>query len=479
MSTFSGLNAATSALFASQRALDITGQNIANVNTDGYSRQRVDLQSVGGSTVPAIWSTSSQIGQGVNGDSVTRIRDAFLESRAQVEHSTTATMTVTNDTYSQIEDAFQEPGDNGLQAQMATMWSAWGDFTNNATTSDGTGPRAEVLQNTRSVVDALHTVNSTLDQQWSANRDNLSTLVDDVNASAKSIASYNQAIKQATLANLPTNELEDKRDALVLKVSEQIGATSTAGDDGAVTVRLNGATLVQGNSALALKLTGSTSPGDVATSPPQIVTDPGATPITPGGTAAGEMAAMTSIIPSYKAQLDTVAQTLAGQLNTAQTAGFDATGAAGGPLLDDGTGSGSTAVDPSTVTAANIRVRITDGDKLAASGIDPATVGGVTTVDTSNAAKIAQLGLAAGSADTLYRKMIVGLGVQASVATSTLDAQSTISTSVDASRESVSGVSIDEEMTNMLQYQHAYSAAAKVITTIDDTIQTLLNMVGN
>ena len=116
MSTFSGLNTATTALWAQQRGLDVTGQNIANVNTAGYSRQRVDLQSVGGSTVPAVFSTSDQVGQGVNADSVIRIRDAFLESRAQTESASTAQMTVTDDTLAQIEQAFREPGDSGIQA---------------------------------------------------------------------------------------------------------------------------------------------------------------------------------------------------------------------------------------------------------------------------------------------------------------------------------------------------------------------------
>ena len=93
MSTFGSLNAATTALWAQRRALDVTGQNIANVNTEGYSRQRVDLQAMGGSVVPAFYSTSPGIGEGVSADTVTRIRDAFLEGRGHLERAAGAQLT--------------------------------------------------------------------------------------------------------------------------------------------------------------------------------------------------------------------------------------------------------------------------------------------------------------------------------------------------------------------------------------------------
>src|SRR6185312_14035957 len=111
MSTFGSLNAATTALWAQRRALDVTGQNIANVNTEGYSRQRVDLRAIGGSVVPAFFSTSPGIGAGVSADDVTRIRDAFLEGRGHIETANKAAMTVQADSFEQIESAFREPGD--------------------------------------------------------------------------------------------------------------------------------------------------------------------------------------------------------------------------------------------------------------------------------------------------------------------------------------------------------------------------------
>jgi flagellar hook-associated protein 1 len=481
MSTFSGLNTASSGLYAAQRAMDVTGQNIANVNTDGYSRQRVDLKSIGAADVPAFFATSTQVGQGVDADSVIRIRDAFMEGRAQVEQATTASMTVKQNTLTQIEDAFHEPGDDGLQAQLSAMWSAWGDVTNNTTATDGGGARTAVLQTTQTVVANLHTMSAALDQQWSQSLDDLGALVDDVNGSAASIATLNDSIRRAGATGTATNELADKRDALVLKIAQQTGATSSPADDGTVTVNLGGVTLVSGSHSIALALAGTTDPNTASTAPPRIVTVPGGTTVKPGGTADGDLAAMTTTIPTYRKMLDGVAQQLATQLNGAHQTGYDLNGNGGQPLLNDGTGQDDDPIatgDPSKVTAANIHLRITNPDLLAAAQLSKAKAGGNASGDSLNADALSQLGSAVGSADSIYRKAIVGLGVQASTATGNLTAQSVISTQVDSARESVSGVSIDEEMTNMLQFQHAYSAAARVITAIDGMLDTLINRMG-
>src|SRR4029450_6991285 len=125
VSTSGSLTAATTALWAQRRALDVTGQNIANVNTEGYSRQRVDLQAIGGSVVPAFYSTSPGIGAGVNADEVTRIRDAFLEGRGHVETANSARMTVDADAYELVEQAFREPGKTGIQSLLSDVWNGF------------------------------------------------------------------------------------------------------------------------------------------------------------------------------------------------------------------------------------------------------------------------------------------------------------------------------------------------------------------
>ena len=107
LSSFSGLNTALSALQAQRRGLDLTGQNIANANTEGYTRQRLNLQAVGGSTVPAIYSVSSDVGGGVTVHDVSRVQDAFLEAQGRAEHSQNAYLADQQQTYLRIEQAYE------------------------------------------------------------------------------------------------------------------------------------------------------------------------------------------------------------------------------------------------------------------------------------------------------------------------------------------------------------------------------------
>jgi flagellar hook-associated protein 1 FlgK len=473
VSTFSALNTASTALWAQQRAIDVTGQNVANVNTDGYSRQRADLESINGNVTPAMWSTTKQVGGGVNADNITRIRDAFLEARAQNEHGITASLTVQDTTYSEVQDAFREPGNTGLQQQLSDMWAGWGDVMNNSTDP---GARSQLLQRASTLVAGIHNTSGTLTQQWQNHRDAMVSLVQDVNATASSIADLNRSIKSATLSNLPVNELMDKRDALVMHLSDQIGATATTGDDGTLNVVVGGTQIVSGISALTLQLQGATDPTTVSSNPPQIVTSPGGTVLPVGGNAQGHLASMTAIIPTYLNQLDGFAQQMADQVNALQvnSAGNPAYDQAGNPgvaMFDNGSGS------TTGITAANLRLALTDGSQLAAASLPPDPITGVS-ADNGNAAKLYQARLDPAGIDVTYRKSIVALGVQASTATTSLTTQSAISTQVDASRESTSGVNIDEEMTNMLQYQHGYAAAGKLVSTINQMLDTVINMVG-
>ncbi|MGX5657932.1 flagellar hook-associated protein FlgK, partial [Geodermatophilus nigrescens] len=366
MSTFSGLNTASTALWAAQRGLDVTGQNIANVNTAGYSRQRVDQVAMGGTAVPAVHSVSTAVDGGVNADQVRRVRDALLEARGHLETSKTAQLAAESAALSGVEDAFREPGDSGIQSMLADVWSSLSELSGRPTTL---ASRSQVLERLDTLADGVRTTRASLDQQWEQTRDGVSALVTEVNTSAASIAELNVAIRQATLSGLPTNELSDRRDALVVKLSEAVGAVAVPRADGVVDVTVGGTALVAGGEAVRVRLAGSTGPDGVGTDAPRLETDPGGTTLRPGGTAAGQITALTSTLPAYRGRLDEFARSLATTFNTAHAAGFDSTGAAGGVLFDDGAGG-------TAVTAANLTLRLTDPARFAASGTDPARGGG-------------------------------------------------------------------------------------------------------
>jgi flagellar hook-associated protein FlgK len=462
VSTFSGLNAATTALWAQRRALDVTGQNIANVNTDGYSRQRADMQAIGGSAVPAFYSKGTGIGAGVKVEDVTRIRDAFLEGRGHTEAANSARLAAVADTYALVEQAFREPGDTGIQNLLAEMWGGWEDVANHP---EDLGARQQVLEQLNTLAGGIRFSQSQLGSQWAETRENLAVLVEDVNATAKTVAQLNQAVQRALQTGLPANDLLDQRDLLVTKLADQVGATVRPKEDGVVDVIVGGISLVAGSTATAFEVTGSLDPDTVSLDPPRIITAGGGYAVRPGGTAQGQIQALNEIIPGYRAQLDAVAADLAASLNGVHVTGFDQAGNPGTDLLGP---------VPGPVTAGNLTVLISDASLVAASSIGP----GTPNTDAGVAKELAALRKSTTGTDAQYRQMIVGLGVQAAVAERNLGIQQVITTQVDAARESVAGVNIDEEMTNMLSFQHGYSAAARLVTAIDEMLDVLINRTG-
>lgn len=463
-STFGGLNTALTSLWAQQRALDITGQNAANVNTEGYSRKRADMQAVVTGAVPAIHSTAPvPAGGGVAVSGVTRFRDMFLEQRAQTESGKLAARTGTAAALSQIETAFGEPGDNGLQAVLADYWAGWGDVANQP---GDEAARAQLLQRASAVADTFHSVAATLDGQWTSTRASLDGAVSDANATATQVASLNQAIMRATRTGADASDLSDQRDLLVMSLATSLGATTKLGEDGAVDVYVGGGALVSGVVADQLKVTGATDPSGLAAAPVQVAFVSSNSPADVGGAVGADLGTVVDTIPAFRTRLDGIAAALANQVNAAQAAGYDLDGNAGAPMF------GGT-----PVTAASIGVSLGDPRGIAAASVATAPPA-KPSLDGGNADAAGQLGTASGAPDAAYRSMIVDLGVQAQSANRAESIQTSITAQVGAARQSVAGVSLDEEMTNMVAYQHAYEAAARLVTSIDEMLDTLINRTG-
>ncbi len=476
MSTFSGLNTASTALWAAQRGMNVTGQNIANVNTDGYSRQRVEQQSIGGNTVPAVHSVTTGIGGGVDSESVTRIRDTFLEARAHTERANSARLEAEREGLAAVETALREPGTSGLQSMLSDMWRGWSDVANHP---EDLAARGQLLQRVETLVSGLRTTDAAIDAEWDKTRENLAALVSDVNAAAQSIGELNAAIEKATRAGLPANELADKRDGLVLSLAEKVGATARAGADGTVDIAIGGTSLVVGSNAITIELVGTKDSRAAAPGDPRLVTAPGGTTLRPGGSAEGQLSVLGRILPEYRGRLDGVASQLAATLNDAQggldgSPAYDLDGDVGGPMIDDGTPTGP--VDPTTVTATNIGLRITRPQDVAAARLAPDAAG--PSLDAGNAQAAYQLRLDGAGVDAAYRAVVIDLGVQAAVVGRNREIQEVITAQVDGARESVSGVNLDEEMTNMMAFQHAYAAAARMVSAIDESLETLINRTG-
>lgn len=472
MSSFDGLSVALSSLYAQRRGLDVTGQNIANANTEGYSRQRVDMTAVGAPATPAIWSTWQGAGGGVTVQDITRMRDAFLESRGRDMHSTLSQVTTASQTLNQVQLLFPEPGTNGLQSMLSDLWSGFSDLANRPGDS---AARTQLLQRATGVANWLNQAHGALAAQWSATHDQTAALASEVNSAAHGIAELNQAIQNATQAGLPANELSDQRDLLAMKLADLVGASSRVGSNGMLDVLVGGSSLVSGNvaqdvavSALPARLEDVTATAQV-----QLVWVKDGQPVPNSSGQAGSMLdALNNVLPNYSNRLDVVAANLSNAVNTQHAAGFDLNGVAGTALFSSG-------ASLAPISASNITVAITDPTLLAASGVGTILpLAPTPNLDGSNASALADLASQVGGPDAAYRQLVVDLGVATQSAARRVDTQKAVTTQVDAARDSQAGVNIDEEMTNMLSFQRAYEAAGRVLTTIDQTLDTLINHTG-
>lgn len=456
-SSFGGLNTALTSLYANRRGLDVTGQNIANANTKGYTRQRTEMQAQTGSIVPTLWSKSDGVGTGVAVTSVQRLRDEYLETRGRTEHAQSAYLTNQVSTYAAIEDVFAEPSGTALQAQLHDMWGAWSDVANNP---DKVAGRSALLQQSKTVVNVLHDTHDALANQWSASRATLAAYAAEVNTTAGAVAQLNDSIVNAIASGVTVNELQDQRDLHVMHLAELTGATASRRQNGAMDVFVGGSTLVSEFTTRQIEVVGAGRLADQALDPMTVRWADTKTAAPPGGTMGAVADTMTVIIPELSAELDGVAAALVETVNAAHTAGYGLDGVSGRPFFNG-----------TTADTIELAIDFSNPEQVAAS----ATEG---TFDGSVADALAGSGILTTGPDRKYQDLIGQLGVAAQTSGRRADIQSNVALQIDAARESESGVNLDEEMTNLLTFQRGYEAASRVLTTIDSMLDQLINRTG-
>ncbi len=489
MSSFSSLNLGARAVFAAQRGLDITGQNIANSATPGYSRQRVDQVAVGGPTVPAIWSKYDQTGGGVKVTGVSRMRDEFLEARGRYAHQSLGQYSETQKAYEAVERTVGEPSTTGLQTQLADFWNAWGKISTQPSGQAAKAARDLTFERTVGVANQFNRMSNQMTAQWNDTRAELSANIADVNAAAVDIAKLNRAIRNNVINGLPANELADQRDVLVEKVTSLTGGVAERDEDGMVSIKLaDNNRLVDGMFYRALATAGPADKAarDVAAASARDVgvqweTDPAkstlpvpapaAAHVLGVGTVTAELNTLNAIVPSYQDQLDAIATQLMTVANAQHRSGYAENGSTNVDLftLSPGTGgvAGRIVVNPSV-----------KADTLAVSSVNPTTpdANGIKTFNGDNAKDMSYHLNDPDGADAQFRSMVTRLGVEAQSIYRNQSAAEKVAKTADDARDAVSGVSLNEEMTNLMKYQHSFEAAAKFITAVDATIESLLSM---
>lgn len=486
VSGFVGIETALRGLLAEQQALDVTGHNIANANTVGYSRQQIVLTP----TTPYSEPPAGQIGTGVEVTAYERVRNLFLDTQYRAQNAQQGAADALQDGLSQVEDAFAEPSDNGLNALLGKYWSAWQDV---ATSPDDPATRQSLVQTAKTLTDGINGLAGQLDTLTTQiGTQQLPLAVQQVDSIATQIARLNGQIDAAETVSgsqngvyQKPNDLLDQRDALLDQLSQltQVSVAGPAKDakDGEITVSI-------GTEGVALVSGADPSPNALVLNPDgtfEVDDANGGLVGTVGfGTSAdsayrgqlGGLQHLLELIGDYRSQLDTVAQQLALQTNGAHSGGADV---AGDPVAGTAYESFFVAARAGgALDAANITVNpalLADPSHVAAAA--PGSGPGDNTV----ALRIADLPTtvpASTNVGDLYTSLVTTLGTDSQQATQTASVSKTLTDAVDSRRKSVSGVSLDEEMTNLVRFQRGYQAAARALTAMDDMLDQLINRTG-
>jgi flagellar hook-associated protein 1 len=453
MANLSSLNTAFSGLNSQKRVLDVIAHNIANSTTEGYHRQRADLQSLGRSGATGVFAGSSQ-SYGVDVSGVTRAYDQLLATRAVREDASRTAANMTSTSMATIEGVFPEPTDLGLAHTLDVFWGSWTDLANDP---GGLATRTQLLENAQSLATNLNRASNDLQGVADGATARMGTLASEVNDLADQVANLNRTVASSFGEN---NDLLDQRDILVGRLANLTGATARAGANGAVDVSINGRALVSGT--IVQRVDGTTGP---------LVWESDSAAVNPtSGEAQSLTAVITDVVPRYKAKLDDIASTLVTGVNALHSVAYDQTGTTGRNFFD-----------PANLTADTISLSTDVLGQPANIAVGAPVFPGPTApgaLDGEQGRLIAALADSATGPDTKYQSMITTLAVETRSATGRAAIQEQVADNAIRDADSVGSVSIDEEMAALTAAQRAFEANARVITAVDEMLGFLIERTG-
>jgi flagellar hook-associated protein 1 FlgK len=455
MSLNTSLNTAVQSLNAASGALQITNNNIANANTAGYTRQVAVLQEAESTGD----GTSSQ-GNGVVLEGYQSVRDELLQTQIQQETQAQSGANAQLSSLQAIEPTFTT-STTDIGTEMSALFSSISSLSTNPTSSTS---QQAVLTAGQNLATAFNTASSTLTTQQAGLNTQVTQDVSEINQLTKQIAALNTQLTQLKANGKDGGTVQDQMDQLVLKLSALTSVSVTQTDHGETLTTGNGTPLVIGSQSFALQTT-------TGSDGMQHVLDQSGADITTSltsGDLGGTIQTRDTTIPGLLSQLDTLANQFGTAMNAAQAKGYDQNGDAGQNIFSvSSTVSGS---------AASIKMAVTDPALIASSSDGTSGSNG----NLANLSAVQTTKLASGKTPgNTYANLVYQVGSL----TSSANAESTATTAsllqLNDQRSSVSGVSIDEEAANLITYQQAYQAAARVVSTIQALFSITLSMGTN
>lgn len=490
-SAFYGLYIAKSGLFASQKGLEIVGNNIANESTEGYTRQRVDLASVppvyGGGRFADI--TTSRVGGGVEVRQIEQIRDRYLDSQLRAENGMLCEWKTRADAMSYIEDLFNDSDEAGIDDVLSSFFDSIEELSKSPESEE---IRILVRQKALSFTNTMNYYANQLEKLQNQQNDYIKSKVDDINMQITLISDLNKQIVRFERSGGNANELRDKRNVALDKLSGIIDINYSESSDGSVSVTFGKSNISLVDSAGAHQLSAVADTDDYYGNPNKLysVYTEDSTEVTADSLNSGSLKGFFDIrdgstnlnagIPYFMQKIDNLATGIAEAFNELHRIGFSQPNDANGNISVNGIDffdvgskgakslSLSSAILDSVFNIASSSVEI-DGVNNLGNNENALKLLGV--LDKNDIAVITNI-------EQYLKGIISDVAVNTSYANGRVESQNYLVNNIEYKRMSVSGVSVDEEMTNMITFQKSYSAAARLITAFDEQLDTLINRMG-
>jgi flagellar hook-associated protein 1 FlgK len=461
---FGLMNIAQSSLYSQQKAIDITGNNIANVNTPGYTRQRLNLVQ----SRPNI-SGNHLLGTGVTSEKgIQRFYDQFLSGQLNTQNEGLGRWEAQQDALQKIELMFDEVSGFGLSNAMSQYWNAWQDVANHPA---GVVERTSLVSAGQYMAETFNHVSESLSSLKEEIDLHVDSIVDEINTMAQQIADLNHKISLQEIDGHNANTLRDERDQVLFELSNMIEVQSFEDGDGNISVSVgSGRPLVEGTATWTLLTADNGGVQNVMWQDSSGATVDITNQID-SGELKGWIESRDVMLTDYANRLDSLANGIITEVNLLHFNGTTLDGVTTtGVDFFSGSNAGTIAVN------ANI---VANTDLIAAAGAAGSIPG-----DNSNAISIANLQsdstLMPGNStfDGYFNALVGAIGSDVQAAGYNHDHQTTMVHSLENYRQEISGVSLDEEMVNLIQHQHAYNAAAKMINAADEMLSALMGILN-
>ncbi|WP_028585502.1 flagellar hook-associated protein FlgK [Desulfogranum mediterraneum] len=463
------LNAGKTSLSTNQKSIEIVGNNVANVNTAGYSRQRAELIQI-----PAVNFGDFFIGQGVSVSDVSRDYSSFVSRQLQESFIAYGEEQGRSNPLAELERLFNVSEDN-LATEVDKFFDAWQELTTNPSGQverDIVMQRGQLLgDNFRQLSDELNTITENINTEIIGG-------VSALNEKIAEVARLNDRIRQVEISGQSANAARDQRDLIVQDLSETLGVQTYTDNRGMLAVQLpGGLPLVQGDTAMTIKTVTTGTDVDLQLEIAGVTRDISREEL--GGSFRGMYEIRDVFIDGLHNDLDTLAVDLTSSVNDLHDDGY---------FIDPGTGlpatgqlffNDITALPPGIRPSRSIEVAFSDSRYVAAAKLDTAAAGDngialeIAALETSH-----QVSGTTDNYDAFFSKMVSRVGIEANRNNLALKGAEDAKVQLQNLRDGFSGVSLEEEMIDLIQYQRGFESSAKFLSTVDEMMNALLQLKG-